>query len=83
MACCIGEILFQDCECNSISSFYHPTESENKILKLRIRTNVDISKVSKKHLWYLQNHEFFQKKLLQFFQETQKSYYNESQNHRS
>ena len=68
--CSIGEILFQNCECSSIFSVYDPIENENKILKLRVKSHVDIVKVCKKPLWYLLNMNF------------QKKCYNPSKKHR-
>ena len=62
MACCIGEILFQNSECSSHESFYQPNETESEILRVRVKTYQNISKVREKYMWHLQKFEFFQKK---------------------
>ena len=64
-----AEILFQDCELSSISSFYHRTENENKILKLQVKTYVMISKNYKKASLVLAKIKILLKKLLQSFKE--------------
>ena len=49
MAWCIGEILFQNCECSSHDNVYQSNQTESEILRFREKTKQNISKLCGKH----------------------------------